>query len=180
MIVLGETLLNDVTVSGDLTAGLIRFDTLENSIDILGPSWLDPITGEPNTILCESQPLFLQKNLAGNIDLLDGTVTISPDGLVDVQGEIRAEKYSVASKTTDDASAGKSVILAGETVITVTTTALNDNSLIFVTPDTPVLLGTRKIGPTEFEITIDKKEHNDIIVSWWIVDSVDRLTFDGT
>jgi len=180
MVVMGETMLNDVTVTGDLIAGLMRFDTLENSIDILGPTCYNPITGEADTTLCESQTLYLQKSLAGNIDLLDGAVTITPEGLMNVDGEIRAKKYSVATQTVDDASAGKSAILAGDVSTIVITTALNDNSLIFVTPDTPVLVGTKKIGPTEFEITMDKKEHEDVIVSWWIVDSVEQLSNDGT
>jgi hypothetical protein len=180
MLVLGETMLNDVTVTGDLVAGLMRFDTLESSIDILGPACYNPTTGEADTFLCESQTLYLQKSLAGNIDLLDGTVVITPEGLVTIDGEIRAEKYSVASPALDNASAGKSVILAGETIITVNTTALNDNSLIFVTPDTPVLLGTKKTGPAEFEITLNDPEASDIVVSWWIVDSFDQLTSDGS
>ena len=176
LVVLGETTLGDVNITGNLMAGLIKIDTLANSIDILGPACYNKETGEIDGDLCADQTLYLQKSLAGNIDLFDGVVTIQPDGLLDVKGEIRAEKYAVSTKETSKASAGKNVILAGNTSIEVTTDALNDNSLIFVTPNKPVLVGSKKTGDNTFEITLVENQDNDIEVSWWIVDSYDNVS----
>ena len=93
--------------------------------------------------------------MAGNIDLFNGVVTISPDGLLVIEGEVRAEKYSVATQDISSASAGKVIIKAGELSTYITTEALTDKSLIFATPNKPVILGTSKSDKeNEFKITI--------------------------
>jgi hypothetical protein len=173
--VLGDTTLSDVTIIGNLMAGLVKIDSLENSIDVLGTACYNPETGLLDSEACTSQTLFLQKSLAGNIDLFNGIVTVSPDGLLNVNGEIRAEKYAVSSKSASKASAGKATIVAGQTTIEINTEALTENSLIFVTPNEPVLLGSKKTNTYSFEISMETAKDTDIEVSWWIVDNVETL-----
>jgi hypothetical protein len=195
MNVLGDATLGGLTVTGDINAGLIRIDTLDNSIGINGPSCYTEIIDHKNEALCLAQTLYLQKELAGNIDIFDGRVLIEPDGKLSVSGEIKAEKYSVETEI-EDASAGKVTILAGQTRIEVSTLALTPESIIIVTPDRAVPVGARVVeidtgqvlgsqiqgddlNPEDglnledeeriFEITLSYPLHVDVNVSWWII-----------
>ena len=47
--------------------------------------------------------------------------------------------------------------------------SMTANSIIFVTPERPVAIGSKKIGSDEFEITLDAALEEDLRVNWWIV-----------
>ena len=59
--------------------------------------------------------------------------------------------------------------LAGKTSVTVQTTALSTTSRIFVTPDSPVAIGAKKINSNTFKVTIPSIQAEDVKVNWWIV-----------
>jgi hypothetical protein len=163
--VTGNTSLADVQITGDVTAGLMKIDTMENSIGIVGPECNNDQT------LCDTQTLHIQKSLTGNVNILDGLVVIKTDGLMDVNGAIEINKLII--NTTDDvagASAGRVIIKAGNNTITVTTTSLSNESLILITPDKPVLVGKEVIGDDTFEIQLGDTQEEDIEIDWLIVD----------
>jgi hypothetical protein len=91
MSVLGDTTLNNVTVTGDLTAGLIKLGTLENSINILGAPCYDLGTDLYNEEECTFQTLYIQKNLAGNVDFFNGAIVLDPRGNVKIAGDLEVE-----------------------------------------------------------------------------------------
>jgi uncharacterized coiled-coil protein SlyX len=160
LMVLGKTTMADLGLTGNLSVGLLSIDGLEGSINSLG------------------NPLKLQSLAgAGNLDIFNGQVIIEEKGNIKTLGEITAKKYNVdldESPTASlsgvlSASAGKAVILAGKTKLTIQTTALTSKSLIFVTPEMPVAVGTKKTDATHFEITLKQPETSDLKVSWWVV-----------
>jgi len=191
--VLGDTTLSDVTVTGDLRVGFMELDSVENSIGIVGPSCYSEITGEIiDEELCGAQALKLQAGRAGNVDVFDGKIILSPDGSVRVAGSVfaetveaglvRAKKYEV--ETVDGgvagASAGRAVILGGETVARVGVGAgvLTEDSMIMVTPEIPVAVGSKRVdvdgednavSDNIFAISLAEPLEEDLNVSWWIV-----------
>ena len=165
--VMGSSTFRDTTVTGILDVGMLAFDSLENSIGVKGASCYSEITGVVNSELCDAQTLYLQKGLAGNVDVFDGRIVMQPNG------SVRAKKYSVS--TVDDgvtgASAGRIVVGAGEKVVEVVVDAgvLTDDSMIMVTPEKPVAVGAVKTGDAVFEIELGEVLTEDLSVNWWVV-----------
>jgi hypothetical protein len=170
--VMGNTTLTDATVTGDLQVGLMKVDTLQNSLDVLGVSCYNPDTNALDNTLCQSQTLFLQKSLAGNLDIFNGKMIFEPNGNLKVQGTIEAEKFAVNTTKTESATAGKAIIPAGQLTFEVKTTSITDSTLILVTPETPAAIGS-KINDTKdgFIITLKDTETNDLPVNWLLVET---------
>lgn len=170
--VTGDTTLANVTVTGDLQAGLIKLNTFENSLNVLGVSCYNPDSQELNGELCQSQTLYLQKSLAGNLDIFDGKIVLEPNGTIKVKGTVEAEKFAVNTTKQEAATAGKAVIPASTTTFEVETTSIKDSTLILVTPERPVALGS-KINDTGdgFVITLKDSETTELTVSWLLVDT---------
>ncbi len=182
--VLGKTTTSDLTVTGNVQAGMIEIDTIENSINVLGISCYDPQTGETNEECAEmsDQTLYLQKTLSGNLDVFDGKLVIEPsgimklDGSLEVSGTVKAQDVQTKQIVIDSpeiasASAGKVLIPQGETSIIITTTAVNDKSLIMITPEKPVVIGSKYLEDGKFEITLKEPENSDLQVSWFILEN---------
>ncbi|MHB8484051.1 MAG: tail fiber domain-containing protein, partial [Nitrospiria bacterium] len=160
--VLGRTTLNDLGVTGSITAGLLSIDGLSGSIDAIG------------------QPLKLQSLGTGSLDLFAGKVTVDNVGNIKTVGNVTAstvntDKLNISTTTSAtgsavlSASAGVVTLPARGTSIDVNTSALTANSLIFTTPDSPVALGTKKMSTTTFRITVQTPAVSDVKVNWWIV-----------
>ena len=182
--VLGDTTLADVTVTGDLAVGFMSLDSVENSIGIVGPSCYSEITGEIiDEELCGTQALKLQAGLAGNVDVFDGKIVLSPDGSISTMGVVRADsvearlvrakKYEVETVEggVAGASAGRTVILAGKIAVEVEVGegVLTNNSIIIVTPEKAVAVGSTKTTDSTFEITLAEPQIEAMVVSWWVI-----------
>jgi hypothetical protein len=139
-------------------------------------------TGEIDKEICEDQTLYLQKELNGNLDIFDGKLVIEPNGTMKLAGSLEVEGTVTAKdvKTTqivinspevESASAGKVTIPSGDKSITVETSAVKENSIIMVTPERPVALGSKYIGEGKFEITLKESEDSNLQVSWFILGS---------
>ena len=173
--VTGSTTLSDLVVTGDLMAGLIEIDSLNNSIGIVGPTCYNETLGTTNTALCDAQSLYLQKELAGNVNLFNGKVVIEPNGNMTVNGTISAEKvvadeFSVKGSST---LVGSAVITAGQTEIIINNTDVKANSKIFVTATSSTngqsLIVLEKTAGTSFKVGIDLPYYTDISFDWWIL-----------
>ena len=148
--VLGMTELSNTTIGGSLTVGLVHVD------DLLGD-----VSG-----------------LNGSLSLQNGMLTISQIGQIGqigvngdltVSGELTAKKINVPTGVAG-ASAGKATILAGQSEIEITTSALSANSLIFATPeDVPVAVSTTKTATDKFKIKLDSPAGANIKINWWII-----------
>jgi len=182
--VLGKTTTSDLTVTGNVQAGMIEIDTIENSINVLGIPCYNPETGETNEECAEmsDQTLYLQKTLSGNLDVFNGKLVIEPngtaklDGSLEVSGTVKAQDVQTKQIVIDSpeiasASAGRALIPQGETSITITTTAVNDKSLIMITPEKPVIIGSKYLEDGKFEITLKEPENSDLQVSWFILEN---------
>ncbi|HDQ88593.1 MAG TPA: hypothetical protein ENN92_00370 [candidate division WWE3 bacterium] len=193
--VTGKTTLADTTITGNLRAGMINIDTMENNIGIVGPSCYNPSYADSqdsassvnpqNSTLCASQTLYLQKGLAGNVNILNGALVIEPNGTVTVAGNLVAEKvsakqFSVLGTTSmerEDNSAnsiGEGVIMAGQNSVVIRTSAIKANSKVFVTATTNAggrsLYVGSKVNGESFTVNLNSVATTDIGFDWWIVD----------
>ncbi|MBD3365732.1 MerR family transcriptional regulator [candidate division WWE3 bacterium] len=168
--VIGQTTLADTTITGDLAVGLLTIDSMENSIGITGPSCYSEITGETNEALCKTGTLYLQKNLAGNLDIFNGKIVLSPDGNLEVAGAVAASAIRVDE---NGGTIGSGMLEAGETSLIVASAEITSKSKIFVTPTNSTVGQTLWIGEkTEgesFEVKIDSPVDSDITFDWWII-----------
>lgn len=162
--VLGDTLLHNVTITGDLSFGQFTLNSLENSINIMGDTCYNIDTKALNIDLCALQTLYLQKNLAGNVDLFNGAVVFQPNG------EIRAKLLEVDRLSlTPGVSIGRTTIKAGETDVAVTVPTATVNSYIFVSATYPVAIGGDIKEDGEIEIYLASPQIEDLEVTWWVL-----------
>ncbi len=150
--VLGKTTVSDLSVTGDLNTGLIKTDGVKASINAIAS-------------ILKLQDLYG----AGNIEAFGGKIVMTTGGNIHLLGEVTASKYNIETTNPLTASAGEAIIVAGQNTVTVQTSALTDKSLIFVTPERPVLIGARKTAADEFAIDLNKSEKSDLKVNWWVV-----------
>ncbi|KKS20776.1 MAG: hypothetical protein UU80_C0043G0002 [candidate division WWE3 bacterium GW2011_GWA1_41_8] len=175
MNVLGDATFSNVAITGDLTAGLMKFDTLNNGIEILGPSCYSEALSTINTTLCNMQSLYIQRNLAGNVDFFDGKIVIQPDGNMTVDGTIQATKVIADEYSVKGTSqmVGSGTIYAGQTFATIISPTVKGTSKVFVTATTTTggqpLIVTEKLEGFTFTVAIDTPVWNDINFDWWIV-----------
>ncbi|NMB70302.1 hypothetical protein GYA27_03825, partial [candidate division WWE3 bacterium] len=175
MNVLGDTTLNNVTVTGDLMAGLIKVDTLENSIGLVGIPCYNKETDEMNEENCASQTLYLQKGLTGNVDFMDGAVVIAADGTLNVEGEVKATTVTANEFQVKGASEliGSSSIKAGNKEVVIENNKIKTNSKVFVTATTmtggQALIVTDKKEGESFTVAIESTTNDDVNFDWWIL-----------
>jgi len=169
--VLGKTTLSDLAVTGAINNGLLQIDGL----DPKGGASLNVLDGK----------LALQPTGLGNVEFFGGKLAISSDGSLATTGRIEAKeviaqefKVKAASDFVgsplvgDRNTAGKATLLAGSTSLVIPTTAVDQNSLIFITPEvatTKTLAVTKKISGSSFTIEISSPEAKNIPFSWLIV-----------
>ncbi|GIW60433.1 MAG: hypothetical protein KatS3mg087_1499 [Patescibacteria group bacterium] len=180
--VMGDTTLYNLTVTGDITAGLMKIDTLNNIFEIAGPSCYNELTGTTNETLCADQTLYLQKSLTGRVDILNGALVVNPDGNVTVNGTLTAEKVETTDVTTENVTIlaasktiGSGVIPAGETEIVVPNELVAAGSKIFITATSSTggqaIIVKEKVGGEKFVVAIDRPTPNDITFDWWIINT---------
>ena len=160
LMVSGSTTLNEVSIVNLLSVG--------NNLNI-GTSSIDT-TGSP----LEIQSLGQQ-----DINFMAGLVTIDTSGNLKVSGNLNVDGEVKAASTTTgklnisgNETIGASAIPAGETEITIETTAVSSKSAIFVTPqsatDQPLGVISKVIG-SSFTVGIVNPALVNIPFSWWIV-----------
>ena len=175
-IILGDTTLNNVTVTGNLQVGLINIDTIENSIQTLGTACYNPESGIIDSQMCADQTLYLQKNLAGNLDFFNGKVTITPDGTFNIAGDLTADKIQANEFSLTGMSdvIGSSILPAGETSITIENFGVTENAKIFVTPTSPTggqaLVVSNKSEGSSFTVSVNAPYTSNITFDWWVLD----------
>jgi len=155
LFVQGRTTLNDLGVTGNVTAGVLAIHGLDGTIDAVG-----------NT-------LKLQSLGTGSIDLLAGKVAIDASGNLTARGEITAKKVNVDESDPATASIGIGTLKAGNTAVVISTKAVHTKSRIFVTPRgktgaQPLEVGSVSDGAS-FTVQIERVYTGDIAFDWWIV-----------
>jgi hypothetical protein len=171
---LAKATFSDVVITGLASFGFVTVDSLENSINIAGPACYSEYTGTHNKDLCRDQTIYMQKNLAGNLDLFNGAIVFDPSGDTTVTGKLRAsvlsaKKVNIDFENSSIDSAGKAVILAGDTSVTIETESATLNSLIFVTPQRPVEVGSSVLEEGKVLVEINSPLDEDLEVQWWVI-----------
>ncbi len=157
LIVSDKANINDLGVTGKITAGLLTI----NGLDEDGQTTINTLSG----------PLRLQSLALGDLDIMGGKVVIDTDGNIKTDGIVTAKEVKTEKLTiTDGKSIGEAIITPGQTKIEVTSEVLGANSRIFATPDgEPVAVSTKKTGNNKFEILIKETLSSELKVNWWIV-----------
>lgn len=75
----GNLLTNNVSVTGNLKVGTISFDSLENSIEVLGP---ECDTNDSSSESCKTNKLSLMPNKSGNVEVFGGDIKLLADGTI--------------------------------------------------------------------------------------------------
>jgi hypothetical protein len=171
--VIGETTLNDLNITGNLSAGLIEINTLYNAINIKGPSCYKA-SGDINLDLCNTQTLYLQKDRAGNVDIFDGKIVLLPNGNILIEGTIEGKNIiteTIQIKGTNQ-TIGQGTIPSGKTYITIETISAKPESKIFVTPNKDTqqqTLAVENKQEEEFTVVISNPLPYDLPFDWWII-----------
>ena len=153
--VYGTSSLFDVSILNKFTAGLLT---------------IDGIASDGASLSTLGVPLKLQNNLSAPIEFMGAKVSIDTQGNLNVQEIVRAKKFEVDTSDIAAASAGKAEIPAHTTELDVETTALTEESLIFVTPEgEPVPLSAEKTGVNTFTIRLEHGLPAKLRINWWII-----------
>ncbi|HSX09212.1 MAG TPA: hypothetical protein VLF93_03605, partial [Candidatus Saccharimonadales bacterium] len=153
--VFGKTTLNDLGVTGNITAGVMTIQGLDAS----GQASINTIGA-----------LKLQDQGAGGLDILNGKIKVDTSGNFISTASITAKKFNIDTSDVLGASLGTITIKEGQTQAVATTSALTKNSKIFATPiDTPVAVSVKKTGENTFIIKFANPQAADVKVNWWIV-----------
>jgi hypothetical protein len=173
--VMGNTTLSNLTITGDLMAGQLKIDSIENSLNINAPACYNNDTQTLNSELCEAQTIYLQKNLSGNVNLFDGKVVIQPNGDMLVDGNFKAKKVTADEYSVTETSqmTGTAVLGANSHFVTISNPNIKSNSKVFVTPTTSTngqsLIVSEKVENTSFTVSIDNTSGQPIDFDWWIL-----------
>ncbi len=165
LMVLGRTTTADLGVTGNIAAGLLSIHGLDSAVN----------NGDGGATINSIGDLNLQNNGLGGINILAGKVKIDTSGNIVTQGTITTKKIKIDTTTdTPSKSLGSGTILAGDTTVDITTSAVTNKSKIFVTATTKTggqaLLVTQKTAGTGFTVEIETPYISNIKFDWWIVD----------
>ena len=176
--VTGRSLFNDASFTGDVTIGQMKFDSLNNDLSINGSSCVN-IDGTLNNSLCNTQAMYIMKNKAGNLNIFDGKVVISPDGEMTVEkihaGEVAAAKVKASEYEVIAGSevSGNSNLLTGQTEITILTSKVRSNSKIFVTSNSDLegksIYVSNKVEGVSFTVKLNQAISKDVNFDWFIL-----------
>jgi hypothetical protein len=152
--VLGRTTLSDLGVTGDIQTGILAIHGLNGEINTIGDT------------------LKLQSNALAGIDIENGAVTIDTAGNITTTGVLSATTVKTQSLDVQgSATIGSDTLPAGQTSVTISTSAMHTASKVFVTPTsvtTKQLIVTYK-GNGSFTVTIPTADLSNITFDWWIV-----------
>jgi hypothetical protein len=118
-----------------------------------------------------------------NVDFFDGKVVMDTNGNVKVEGDITAKSVTteklniltpepVSSQSAETKSIGEAIIPAGQTSLTVNTTAVGINSFVFVTPKSSIdfsIAVTEQVPGESFTVQIPSTQVTDVKFNWWVV-----------
>ena len=170
LMVLGRTTTADLGVTGNISIGLLSIHGLDSSLNPSASSGQAMGGASINTV----GDLNLQNNQLGGINILSGKVTIDTQGNIKTAGEVIAKKINIDTSASNSPSLGSGTLLAGETSITISTTAVTNKSKIFVTATSKTggqeLAVTKKAEGTGFTVEIETQYIKDIRFDWFIID----------
>jgi hypothetical protein len=156
LMVLGRTTLSDLGVTGSITAGILSIHGLEGEINTIGA------------------PLKLQPLGLEDIQIMGSKVTIDTAGHITTQGtvtakEVKTEKVTIIDGEGTAKSVGVVTLPAGSISIDIDSSALTEESHIFVTPERGASIGAFRKDSNTFTITATQAPSTDLKVHWWIV-----------
>lgn len=145
----GKTTVNDLGITGKITAGLLTINGFNNVFASL------------NTL---SDDLYLQNEGIGGINVLNGKFTI------DKNGNVKVQKLNIDE---EGSSIGGGLITSGSMFLDISTTAVTSKSRIFVAPTSetggqPLIVKSKTAG-RGFRVIIEKPHTSNISFDWFII-----------
>ncbi len=118
----GNLLANNVAITGNLKIGTMSFDSLENSIEVLGPECSSEDSEGSSS--CEINKLSLMPSKSGNIEVFGGEIKLTPNGtFTSKKVETNSLKVSPINELESGSDCEKGEIKIG---------TVDDKSFIFV------------------------------------------------
>lgn len=145
----GKTTVNDLGVTGTITAGLLTINGFNNVFASL------------NTL---SDDLYLQNEGVGGVNILNGKFTI------DKNGNVKIRKLNIDE---EESSIGGGIIPSGSTSVDIVSNIVTSRSRIFVTPTSETggqsLIVKGKTAGRGFRVIIEKSYSSNITFDWFII-----------
>ena len=151
--VLGASTFSDISITGNITSGLLSIDGLNGSIQTL------------------SEPLKLQQNALANLEVFGGKIILNTSGNIEIIGKLTAKEVETQQlNITGDKSSGSIQFEAGESeVIIGLPENTSENALFLVTPEEPVIVSAKRVANDSAEIRLKEASSSAIKVNWWVV-----------
>ncbi len=163
LLVSGTAEFSDVKVTGEILAGNLSITGLAAG----GGADVSTLTG----------PLRIQPDAGNNVEIMGGKV------IIDTEGNIYADEGTLTAKTISaekinvsgqgsDASIGSATIAAWQTQVTIDSSAVTENSQIFVTAKSrsrQPLAVTATVSGESFTVEIPEEQEEELVFSWWII-----------
>lgn len=152
LIIGGKTTVNDLGITGKITAGLLTINGFNNvfaSLDTL------------------SDDLYLQSKGVGGVNILNGKVTI------DKNGNLKVTKLNFDVSDATSSSVGSATLQSGATSIDISTSAITTNSKVFITATSETggqaLIVKSKTAGRGFRVIVEKSYSSNITFDWLVV-----------
>lgn len=170
----GKLTVNDLGITGKVSSGLLAINGFSS----------DSSSATINTL---SNDLYIQNQGLGGVNFLSGKVKIDKDGNLSTNGNLSvngslsangdlstngnltSKKIQINQSDNNSKSAGTATISVGNKEVTVSTTALTPQSLIFVTAERGARVGARQKDPTTISIMVNEPVIADLKVNWLII-----------
>jgi len=160
--VFGKSTMSDIGITGIISQGLLTINGLNTD--------LATASATINTI---TNDLYLQNQLLGGINILNGRILIDKDGNLVSLNTISAKTIQFEELKSTSSSSGRGIIVANTTSVDILSPLIKDSSKILVTPSSetggaPLIVKTRTIG-VGFKVIIEKSYATDITFDYLIV-----------
>lgn len=147
----GKTTVNDLGITGKVTAGLLTINGFNDTFASL------------NTL---SDDLYLQNQGVGGVNISNGKFTI------DKNGHVKILKLNI-DESDNSSSIGGGKISASATSVDISTGAVTSKSRVFITPTSETggkaLIIKSKTAGKGFRVIIENSFSSDISFDWWVV-----------
>ncbi len=149
-----KTTVNILDINGTLSLGSLQLNKQDNSANIFSTDG----------------PLQIQSNALNAVHFFGDKIILDTNGKIYTKNTVTVKKLDIDDQESSSSAIGTAEIPDGQREVTVKTDVVTAKSKIFVTPNTPVLIGVTQKKPGEsFTIQLDKEASGSAKIDWWVI-----------